>query len=80
MWQPGKGLQEVLEKGKKMKWSGRNRHSICIGYMTIHPRHNKLITVLRTGVENGEGTLNKEATSQCDLLDSYRLSLCSGIS
>ena len=30
MWQPGKGLQEVLEKGKKMKWSGRNRHPICI--------------------------------------------------
>ncbi len=25
MWQAGKGLQEVLEKGKKMKWSGRNR-------------------------------------------------------
>lgn len=24
MWQLGKGLQEVLEKGKKMKWSGRN--------------------------------------------------------
>jgi hypothetical protein len=21
LWQPGKGLQEVLEKGKKMKWS-----------------------------------------------------------
>ena len=20
MWKPGKGLQEVLEKGKKMKW------------------------------------------------------------
>jgi hypothetical protein len=30
MWQPGKGLREVLEKGKKMKWSGRNRHPICI--------------------------------------------------
>ena len=25
MWQRVKGLQEVLEKGKKMKWSGRNR-------------------------------------------------------
>ena len=75
MWQLGKRLQEVLEKGKKMKWSGRNRHSICIGYMAIPPRHNKLITALRTAVENGEGTLNKEATSHGDLLDSYRLSL-----
>ena len=30
-----------------------------------------------TAVENGEGTLNKEATSHGDLLDSYRLSLMS---
>lgn len=25
MWQLGNGLQEVLKKGKKMKWNGRNR-------------------------------------------------------
>jgi len=25
MWQLGNGLQEVIEKGKKMKWNGRNR-------------------------------------------------------
>lgn len=36
---------------------------------------NKLITSLRTAVENGEGSLNKEATSHDDLFDSFRLSL-----
>jgi hypothetical protein len=46
------------------------------GIVAIHPtRHNKLITALRTAVENGEGVLDKEATSHDDLLDSYRLSL-----
>ena len=43
--------------------------------MAIHPRHNKLITALRTAVENGEGYLDKEATSHDDLFDSFRLSL-----
>ena len=45
------------------------------GLMAIHPRHNKLITVLRTAVEKGEGTLDKEATSHDDLLDAFRMSL-----
>ena len=45
------------------------------GYMAIHPRYNKLITALRTAVENGEGALDKEATSHDDLFDSFRLSL-----
>ena len=47
------------------------------GFMAIHPRHNKLITALRTAVENGEGSLDKEATSHDDLFDAFRLSLCS---
>ena len=29
------------------------------GMVAIHPRHNKLITALRTAVENGEGSLDK---------------------
>ena len=29
--------------------------------VAIHPRHNKLITALRTAVENGEGSLDKKA-------------------
>lgn len=49
------------------------------GYVAM-PRHNKLTTALRTAVENGEGALDKEATSHDDLFDSFRLSLSSGTS
>lgn len=52
-----------------------NHFRIDNGQVAIHPRFNKLITALRTAVENGEGTLNKEATSHDDLFDSFRLSL-----
>jgi DNA integrity scanning protein DisA with diadenylate cyclase activity len=45
------------------------------GMVAIHPRFNKLITALRTAVENGEGYLDKEATSHDDLFDSFRMSL-----
>jgi hypothetical protein len=45
------------------------------GQVAINPRHNKLITSLRTVLENGEGSLDKEATSHDDLFDAFRLSL-----
>ena len=45
------------------------------GYVAIHPRFSKLITALRTAVENGEGSLDKEMTSYNDCFDSFRLSL-----
>lgn len=45
------------------------------GYVAINSRHSKLITALRTAVENGEGSLDKEATSHDDLFDAFRLSL-----
>ena len=45
------------------------------GHMAIHPMINKLVTALRTAVEKGDGTLDKEATSHDDLLDGFRLSL-----
>jgi hypothetical protein len=45
------------------------------GYVAINSKHNKLITALRTAVENGEGVLDKDATSHDDLFDSFRLSL-----
>ena len=45
------------------------------GMVAIHPRFNKLITALRTAVENGEGMLDKEATSHDDLMDAFRMSL-----
>ena len=51
------------------KWYYRN------GYMVINPRFTKLITLLRTAVEKGDGTLNKETTSHDDLFDAFRMSL-----
>jgi hypothetical protein len=38
-------------------------------------KHGKLITALRTAVENGECVLDKEATSYDDAFDSFRMSL-----
>ena len=45
------------------------------GVVAINPTHTKLITALRTAVEKGEGTLDKEATSHNDVLDAFRMSL-----
>jgi hypothetical protein len=45
------------------------------GQVAIHTRFSKLITSLRTAVENGEGSLDKDATSHDDLLDAFRPSL-----
>ena len=42
---------------------------------SIHPRFSKLITALRTAVENDEGSLDKEATSHDDLFDSFCMSM-----
>jgi hypothetical protein len=44
------------------------------GMVAINPKHTKLITALRTAVENGEGSLDKAATSFDDCFDSFRLS------
>jgi hypothetical protein len=43
--------------------------------LAIHPRHSKLITALRTTIENGEGYLDKEATSHNNLMGALRMSL-----
>ena len=43
--------------------------------VAINPKHMKLVTALRTAVENGEGNLDKEATSHDDLFDAFRMSL-----
>ena len=43
--------------------------------VAIHPRFNKLITALRTAVEKGDGSLDKDATSFDDCFDSFRLSM-----
>jgi hypothetical protein len=46
-----------------------------VGSITINPRFDKLTTSLRTAVENGEGLLDKEATSYDDIFDALRMSL-----
>lgn len=37
----------------------------------VAPKHHKLITALRTAVENREGALDKRATSHDDLFDAF---------
>ena len=44
-------------------------------YVEINPRFDKLITSLRTAIENGEGSVDKEATSYDDIFDGFRLAL-----
>jgi hypothetical protein len=43
------------------------------GHVAINPKSTKLITALRTTVENGEGMLDKETTSHDDLFDSFKV-------
>ena len=45
------------------------------GRLSIHPGFDKLIISLKTAVEKGEGSLDKDATSHNDVLDAFRLSL-----
>ena len=42
--------------------------------MSINSKHDKLITSLRTAIEN-EGVLDKEVTSYDDIFDAFRLAL-----
>jgi hypothetical protein len=44
------------------------------GYIAINPKFDKLITSLRTSVEN-DGVLDKEATSYDDIFDAFRLAM-----
>lgn len=41
----------------------------------MHPSFDKLITALRTAVENGEGRLDKDATSYDDVFEAFRLAM-----
>lgn len=45
------------------------------GYIEINPKFDRLVTALRTAVEKGEGSLDKESTSYDDVFDSFRLAL-----
>lgn len=44
------------------------------GHISINSKYDKLITSLRTAVEN-EGNLDKEVTSYDDVFDAFRLAL-----
>ena len=44
-------------------------------HIQIDPRFDKLIISLRTAVENGEGILDKQATSFNDVFDAFRLAM-----
>lgn len=58
--------RSMLEHCKMMLEEGR---------LMIHPKFNKLITALRTATENGEGILDKGATSYDDVFDAFRLAM-----
>ena len=45
------------------------------GHVAINSKHAKLVTAPHYAVENGEGVLDKEATSHYDLFDAFRLYL-----
>ena len=45
------------------------------GHSRIDPRFDKLIISLRTAIENGEGVLDKQATSFDDVFDAFRLAM-----
>jgi hypothetical protein len=53
---------------------GHAKMSFEKGYVSINQKHDKLITALRTAVEN-EGVLDKEITSYGDVFDAFRLAL-----
>lgn len=44
-------------------------------YLEIHPKFDKLRIALRTAIENGEGILDKEATSHDDVFDAFNLAM-----
>ena len=43
------------------------------GNVSIHPGFSKLINALTTAVGNGEGVLDKDATSHSDVFVAFRL-------
>jgi len=53
---------------------GHSKMLLERGNIAINPKFYKLVTALRTAVDN-EGTLDKEATSYNDIFDAYRLGL-----
>jgi hypothetical protein len=80
------GLPALIENMCVVPINFRNEHKNMLahakriletgnGGLVIHPSLNKLIVPLRTAVEKGDGSLDKDATSHCDCFDAFRLSL-----
>jgi hypothetical protein len=81
------GLSSLIENMCVIPINFRNEHKQMLlhakrilgigndGGLILHPSFNKLIVALRTAVEKGEGTLDKETTSHSDVFDAFRLSL-----
>jgi hypothetical protein len=59
---------------KEATHSAKNSWSITMVH-AINPRHGKLITALRTAVEDGDDVPDKEAISHNDVFDTIGLSL-----
>jgi len=64
-----------VKEHRKMLAHARKILEYNNGTIAINPRFDKLITSLRTAVEKGEGSLDKEATSYDDIFDAFRLAL-----
>lgn len=81
------GLTSLIENMCVIPINFRNEHRQMLahakrileigndGGLILHPSFNKLIVALRTAVEKGDGSLDKEATSHNDVFDAFRLSL-----
>ena len=63
----------LLQEYKNMLAHAKRLLEYNRGGIAINPMFDKLITVLRTAVENGEGSLDKEATS-LDNVFAFRMS------
>jgi hypothetical protein len=61
--------KQMLLHAKKILEIGKD------GGLILHPSFTKLIVSLRTAVEKGDGSLDKDTTSHCDCFDAFRLSL-----
>jgi hypothetical protein len=81
------GLSSLIENMCVIPINFRNEHKQMLlhakkvleigkdGGLILHPSFNKLIVALRTAVEKGDGSLDKEGTSHNDVFDAFRLSL-----
>lgn len=81
------GLSALIENMCVVPINFRNEHRTMLlhakrileigkdGGLILHPSFTKLIVALRTAVEKGDGSLDKDATSHCDCFDAFGLSL-----